>query len=499
MEPQTNPSDLLPLLLRDKSVRLRVTSDSHDYFFHTYFHHYVKYRTAPFQKEMLSLAEDDALRTVVITAFRGSAKSTIMNLSYPLWSILGKPQKKFVLIVGQTQQQSRQHLKNVKDELERNDVLKGDLGPFREEEDEWRNSSLVISNCGARIMAVSVDQSVRGLRHGPHRPDLIICDDIEDLASTKSREGRDKTYGWVKGELLPAGDRQTKIVFIGNLLHEDCLLRKLQREIDAQTLQGIYREYPLLTPEDACLWPGKYPTQEAIEEEKRRIGDEAAWHREFLLHILSNADRVIYPEWIKYYDALPSNDHPEYQFSATGIDLAISQSESADYTAMVSAKVVGYGERLRIYILPEPLNARLTSLETEDAAKLAVQTLRKHEGEHYLFIEEVGYQKALIERLSYEGFSAEGIKAMQQDKRARLAMVSHLVQNGTVVFPKQGAEKLLTQLLGFGCERYDDLADAFAILLMGALKYVTDEQTCYLIRIDPPRQYFGSRKWWYGL
>ncbi|MEK7218100.1 MAG: hypothetical protein AAB728_01400, partial [Patescibacteria group bacterium] len=241
METSSNSNDLLPILLRDRTVRLRVTSESHDYFFHTYFHHYVKHQTAPFQKEMLALAEDDALRTVAVTAFRGSAKSTIMNLSYPLWAILGRPQKKFILIVGQTQQQARQHLKNIKDELERNDVLKGDMGPFREEEDEWRNSSLVISNCGARIMAVSVDQSVRGLRHGPNRPDLIICDDIEDLASVKSREGRDKTYGWVKGELLPAGDQQTKIVFIGNLLHEDCLLKKLQREITGKTLQGVYR------------------------------------------------------------------------------------------------------------------------------------------------------------------------------------------------------------------------------------------------------------------
>ena len=69
-------------------------------------------------------------------------------------------------------------LKNLRTELENNHLLRHDLGPFREEEDEWRNTSLVISNYEARIMAVSVDQSVRGIRHKQHRPDLIICDDI---------------------------------------------------------------------------------------------------------------------------------------------------------------------------------------------------------------------------------------------------------------------------------------------------------------------------------
>jgi len=31
------------------------------------------------------------------------------------------------------------------------------------------------------------------MKHMQYRPDLIICDDIEDLQSVKTKEGRDKS------------------------------------------------------------------------------------------------------------------------------------------------------------------------------------------------------------------------------------------------------------------------------------------------------------------
>ena len=69
-----------------------------------------------------------SFKNLVIVAFRGSGKSTIMNMSLPLWAIMGKLQCKYVLIVGLTQEQAKQHLKNIKHELETNERLKKDLG-----------------------------------------------------------------------------------------------------------------------------------------------------------------------------------------------------------------------------------------------------------------------------------------------------------------------------------------------------------------------------------
>jgi phage terminase large subunit-like protein len=42
-----------------------------------------------------------------------------------------------------------------------------------------------------------------------------------------------------------------------------------------------------------------------------------------------------------------------------------------------------------------------------------------------------------------------------------------------VLFPREGAENVITNLIGFGIEEHDDLADAFAYLVLGMVKRST--------------------------
>lgn len=456
---------ILQKILKDQTIRSEITKNSILWFFNVYLPHYIKYPSAQFHEEMFYLIENEKIRSMTITAFRGSAKSTIMNLAYPLWAVLGKQKKKFILIVGQTQQQAKQHLKNIKEELENNKILRMDLGPFQEE-DSWSSYTLVIPKYEARIMAVSMEQSIRGIRHAQHRPDLIICDDIEDMASVKTREGRDKTHQWLLSEVLPTGDQKTRVVIIGNLLHEDSLVMRIKKAIENKTFDGVFRSYPLLK-DGHCLWPGKYPSTEDIEAEKRRIGNETIWYREYLLHIVSDLERLVHPEWIHYYDVLPQKTESFYlRHILTGIDLAISQSASADYTAMVSAKVYGYDDEMRILILENPINERLTFPQTVERAKNLSLALGDNNHHTKLLIEDVGYQRALVEHLRRENIPAEGVKINGQDKRTRIALTTHLIQQGKILFPSKGCEKLIEQLTGFGLEKHDDLADAFSLLIL---------------------------------
>jgi phage terminase large subunit-like protein len=128
--------EIIEGLVKDQQVRRNVVKESHMTFFHLYFNEYVQYETAEFQREMFKITENDDLKLAIIVAFRGSGKSTIMTMSYPIWSILGKQQKKCVVILSQTQQQAKIHLTNIKRELESNELLRRDLGPFEEQSDE---------------------------------------------------------------------------------------------------------------------------------------------------------------------------------------------------------------------------------------------------------------------------------------------------------------------------------------------------------------------------
>lgn len=462
-------------MIEDRKVRTAITRESHWYFFHFYFAHYVKYPTAPFQKEIFDLTEREDLGNFFVVAFRGSAKSTIVTTSYPIWSILGKQQKKFVLILCQTQAQAKQHMMNLRRELENNVLLKRDLGPFNEESDEWGSSSLVFSNLGARITAASSEQSIRGLRHNQHRPDLIIGDDVEDIASTKTREGRNKTYQWLTAEVIPTGDRNTRMVIVGNLLHEDSLLMRIKEDIENERIDGVFKEFPLLNNNGEILWPGKYPSMDEVETEKRRAGNDFAWQREYLLKIVPAEDQAIHREWIHYYDKLPDKIRFKSGYSSNieiriGVDLAISKRDTADYTAMVVGWLFETESEYLIYIL-DTINQRLTFPETVELCK-SLNESYKREGLHPTFvIEDVAYQQALPQQLKNEGiYNVHPIRPGNQDKRTRLTLTAHMIKNAKIYFPRTGCEELINQIVHFGVEKHDDLADAFSSLVLDFLE-----------------------------
>jgi predicted phage terminase large subunit-like protein len=316
------------------------------------------------------------------------------------------------------------------------------------------------------IQVVSSEQSIRGIRHGSFRPQLIICDDLEDTQSVKTQESRDKLYDWFKNDLLPSREQGARVVVSGAVLHQDSLVMRLKKEIEEGKLQGIYRAYPILDEQGNSLWPGKYPDSVAIDKLKKEIGDDAAWGQEFLLVPSQRENAVIKFEWIHYYDLLPdiTDKRNEFRFAITGIDLAISGKTSADCTAMVSAYVFGWGDKLRIYILPHPVNERLDFPKTlVEAKRLSVSLINGKKSR--LVIESIGYQPALAQQLQKEGYPAEEFKVYGQDKEERLRITSPHVKQGTVLLPRKGAEILIQQVTNFGAERHDDLADAFAILI----------------------------------
>lgn len=443
-------------IVKNQRVRRATTRACHHWFFHIYFSHYVKYKTAQFHKELFELTEATH-KTMVIEAFRGSGKTTIMGTSYAIWSILGMQQRKFVLIIAKTESQARQYLANIKLELEHNRLLRLDLGPFEEPNDEWRAVSIVLPKYGARVTVASIDNSIRGIKHGAHRPDLIIADDLEDLDIVKTQDSRDKMFNWLMGDIIPLGDKDTRLIVIGTKLHNDSIIMRLKKAILEGRMDGIAKAYPFLDENNQPLWKDKYRTEAEVDTLRKSVPSLQAWQREYMLQIIADDDQVIRSEWIRYYDSLPTESN---RFTATGIDPAISEKDNADYTAMVSGKIYGRKKALKIYVLPNPVNERMDFPKTIEKIKSLSKTL----GNAHVWIENVGYQKSIIDHLKSENFPAKEYRTQGSDKRARLSLVSHHIQSGTVLFPRYGAEKLIEQLVGFGTEKHDDLSDAFCIL-----------------------------------
>ncbi|MFH1186896.1 MAG: phage terminase large subunit [Candidatus Levyibacteriota bacterium] len=447
-------------IIKNDNLRKELARKSHYWFFHIYFNRYVTYKTADFQKDLFLVTEGEDIKNAVIVAFRGSGKSTIMTLSYPIWAILGQRQAKYIVILAQTQQQARRIIDNIKREFEANELLIKDFGPFMEQNYEWSLNSLSIPQFNARIDGYSSGESIRGIRHGNHRPQIIVADDVEDLQSVRTKETRDKIYTWFTGDILGLGDKSTKTILIGNHLHFDSLIERRKKDIKGKE-NTVILEIPLIDENGINNWPGKYETEKDIEDERKRVGSEAAWQREYLLNTVSDSDQVIHDEWIHYYDGLP--DKKYWEEICVGVDLAVSQQTSADRTSMASAIGCLIDEKPYIYILPNPINQQLTFPQTIENIKALNQT---HGGrfECTFCIENVAYQQAMIQTLENDGINVEGVN-IKQDKRSRLAMTGPWIQDGKILFPHKGCEDLLIQMLGFGVERHDDLVDAFTLVV----------------------------------
>ena len=237
----------------------------------------------------------------------------------------------------------------LKYELENNELLKLDYGvpvyvkvrdqsyELRhnlESKEEWQARNLLLST-GVRILARSRGQRIRGLRHRQHRPKLVIGDNVENLESVRTQEGRDKTARWWRGEVLGGLAHDARVILVGNWLHLDGLMARMKATCRYKVLEFSLLREGDGTEIERCVWPALYPTQEHIDKKREELGN-IAFRREMLLQVVPDEGQDVLPEDIHYYDEAPFDDGNHL---AHGVDLAISTKESADYTAVVSDEV----------------------------------------------------------------------------------------------------------------------------------------------------------------
>jgi predicted phage terminase large subunit-like protein len=317
-----------------------------------------------------------------------------------------------------------------------------------------------------RIIGRSRGQNIRGIRHRQYRPDLIIVDDPENLKQVKKKENRDSTQQWFNGEVVPAQQSfNAKLVVIGNLLHNDGFIARLSRNSLFKVLK-----YPIVDDDGIPLWLAKYPTKQHLTDQRTKVGN-TAYSREYALKIVSEEDQIISESDIHYYEneLLDKRDPNgkvvlKIKDGGAGVDLAISEKQTADYTAMVSGiKVDLEGDKLLIKpnVVKRRMNFDVTLKTAEEVSDALPHGAR-------LFVEDVGYQRVAIQSLQKRGLSVVPMRPIT-DKRARLQSVSPFIKDGTVMFARVGCEGLIQSLINFGIEEHEDDVDALVYLILGLI------------------------------
>ena len=420
---------------------------------------------------------------VAIAAPRNHAKSTVVTHAYTLASVLFREQT-YVIIVSDTVGQSVQFLGDIKKELVENEDLRNLFG-VREFLKDTEDDLICSMDDGHlfRIQAKGSEQKLRGLKWKNRRPGLIVGDDMENDEIVMNRDRRLKFKRWFYGALLPALSDKGKIRLVGTILHLDSLLENLMPSSLLKTIAGGHKsliredlkeytdvklswksiKYRAHTEDySKLLWPQKKSAKEfrAMKEDYARQGLSDVYSQEMFNVPVDETDT-----FFKKHDfiAMTEENKKKKLLYYITCDLAVSQSQKADYSAFC---VAGMDDENKLHLV-HVLKERLDSLQIVDTM-LALQRIYKP----VLFgIEKGVIQKsigpylneAMQERNEY---ISTALLAPSADKLTRARSIQARMRAGAVRFDKDSDwyQSFEDELIRFPRDRHDDQVDAWAYM-----------------------------------
>src|SRR5258708_4373430 len=213
-----------------------------------------KKQTPDFHRELIAQFHSEIPKLCWIV-FRGGAKSTIAEEGVCILAGLREFQHCF--IIGASLDKAQERLHAIRRIFEKNEVFIHTFGDLRGQ--PWSDERIEL-NTGITIQAMGRGQAIRGTKNEDFRPDLIILDDIEDMTSVSTPEGRKKVADWVFDELLPSGDVHCRVRVLANDMHPECLANALDKEGSG----FVVKRYPWvyldrITGERKASWPDRFP------------------------------------------------------------------------------------------------------------------------------------------------------------------------------------------------------------------------------------------------
>lgn len=466
---------------------------------------------APFHAELMADFENPELRLVARVAPRGHAKSTCAAFAYPLWCICQRRKRNIVIITHESSL-ATQFVRDLREELVSNERIRENYGDLTVGADaeadtycaadsvatttntgdgpeshaprtarkthgksraaakpksppgkrlKWSESKFTLAG-GITVQAKGRGASLRGVRVGPYRPDLIVCDDIEKDEDVANPEGRRKLEHWLRRVVMPALAPDGQLLVLGSLLHYDSLLANLREP--RRFPKWDYKVYRAIECERAAdnefyqvsLWPARWPLAK-LEEERHRIGTLAFEH-EYQANPIDDSVRVFLPEWLNGY--APGEINRIRLITLMAVDPATG-ADGGDYFALWIGGIdpgsgVIYTRELsleRIGIV-EQIKRVIAAFNRWKPVKIGIET--------------TAYQVALKQMLDDYGRKQRLYLPIvpirtHANKRARIEGSAAFYENGTFRLPAGLPPEVQGQFLHFPKAKHDDAPDVCAM------------------------------------
>jgi predicted phage terminase large subunit-like protein len=439
----------------------------------------------PFHKECWELCCSHE-KYVAIAAPRGHAKSTAITLGYGLATLLFR-ERKFMLLVSDTESQASLFLGLFKEELQNNQDLIDLFGLKKNDKGQTEflkdSETDIIVQCADghkfRVIAKGAEQKLRGLIWNGSRPDIILCDDMENDELVMNKDRRKKMRDWFKGALLPSLSDRGVVRMVGTILHSDSLLESLMpnpsdkhthktdlKEWTTRRMMWKTVKYRAHSKDfNTLLWPEKktHDFFKVLYEDAVRTGTTDTYSREYLNYPIDEA-----VSFFKRPDFLGISEEDKQKtlnYYVTA-DLAISELDAADYSVFI---VAGIDEEKRIHVK----NVIRERLDGKEIVDMLLQLQRMY-NPNAVGIEEMQVSKAIGPFLREEMIkqnvflSLHMLKHGGKDKLTRARSIQARMRAHGVKFAKEEDwfPNFEDECLTFPRGKHDDQVDAFAYLGM---------------------------------
>lgn len=285
--------------------------------------------TPQFHREAWKLYSSDK-KEVGCVAPRDHAKSTGLTFDYILAEVCFRTSD-YVILIGSTEDKASEQLSNIIEELEENIPLREDFG-IKDFESNQKTEVIVVCEDGHRfrILARGAEQKIRGAMWKGKRPNLIVCDDMEDDEQVENKDRRIKFRKWFFRAAKQALSKSGKIRIHGTILHDDSLLSRLRKNSVWTFL--FYKAHKSYNDFSELLWPERWTE---VDLRKKRLefeqdGDAGGYSQEFLNTPQDNNERYLKLDGFK---PMQDADFATDKIYMVGADFAISKKETNNQTS----------------------------------------------------------------------------------------------------------------------------------------------------------------------
>lgn len=505
-----------------KGLRRQLGAVDLEYFGRAYLAHYFVRGSPPFHAELdqiwcegvmkgldpyraaKEISRADGCRRA-IEAPRGHAKSTTFTFKDSIHAAV-YAYKHYEIILSDSSEQAEGFLADIKTELEENAALREDFGGL--EGRIWKSSVILLAN-GVKIEAIGSGKKIRGRRHKQWRPDLIVCDDLENDENVYTPEQRKKLRDWYYKAVSKAGDTYTDIVYIGTLLHYDALLANVAKNPSYRTAkyrgvisfavhtelwdawEAIYTDLANENREQealdfftanrtemlegtAVLWEDKLSYYDLMVI---RVSEgTASFNSEIQNDPIDPENCTFREEWFDFWDdegkVQPDFSDPRFLFIGAN-DPSLGKNRKSDTSAIIAlAKDTQTGF---IYVLLADIARRQPDQIITDALETSRRLKREYKRPFCQFgVEAVQFQYYFAEIMRQKSAEAGEYLpiteiASVQNKDARIQSLQPFVKNGYLKFSRRH-KTLLEQMMQYPMGKNDDGPDA----LQMAVKLAVD-------------------------